>query len=215
MGKLDNKDRPLTDAILTGVEVVADVAMNGDLLASIPVVSVAFKALKARDSVRDQLFLKKLYHFATALETVSDEQREKMRAKLAGDEGGKIGGMLLLTLDKITQIGKAQLLAKIFLAYIDGHFGSETLQRLIMSIDVGFLDDLIAHASVRPNRSASVSDPALVAAGLTQISRVTPDRHMPDLARAEIVYEETNLGRQFRAAVGLSRPHGMGWGIGS
>lgn len=139
----DKKNRPLMELSASVSEAVVDVAMEGDLFASIPLVGTAIQALNAIDSVRDRLFASKILKFAAASHGLSDAERKVMQAHLkSADDVSKVGEVLLLTLDRITDLDKAQLLGEIFVRYAKGELTSASLRRIARAFDKAFFDDL-------------------------------------------------------------------------
>ena len=137
------KDRNGLDAFLTATEAIADTVMNGDLIASIPVVGLAWKSAKALDDVRDRLFAAKISRFMSGMGELSDSQKEAMKAALIEhDDVEKVGEVVLLTLEQVSDLNKATLMGSIFRLYIDNQLSGEDLRRLANMINLAFWDDL-------------------------------------------------------------------------
>ncbi len=134
----------LVEAALENMEAVVDAVAQNELVKSIPVVGTAAKLLKAVGSFRDKIFAAKLTRFLRALDETTPEAREKIRQKIAcnPDEAKEVGERLLLVLDKITTLDKAQIIAYLFIAYTLGHIGPTDFLRLSDAIDQAFVDDL-------------------------------------------------------------------------
>jgi hypothetical protein len=150
----------------TTAEVLADEVMRGELLEAIPVVDLAVKFLKARDTISDQLYAKKLVQFVRGFGTFDSGQRERIASSLAqSDEGRKAGETLLLVLDRLTDFDKAGLLGLFFRRFADGQIDGATLRRVANALDVAFADDLQAFLA---GQSESELRHRLHAAGLYQ-----------------------------------------------
>jgi hypothetical protein len=164
------------DATASTAEVFADLAMNGDLIASIPIVGTAVKALRARDSLRDALFAEKLTVFIRSLDEIPPVQRDEMRRRFENEDNAKAAGItLLLVLDRLTDLDKPALLGFLLRCFADAQLDAVTLRRLAVAVDFAFADDLRDFLT-RPLKDTQVStrpEPEylgrLVAAGLTQI----------------------------------------------
>lgn len=170
------KDRPLLDATMSTAEVLADVAMSGDLIASIPVVGTAIKALRARDSIRDALFAAKLTAFIQSLDGMPSRERDDMRQRFETDEEAKRAGTtLLLILDRLTDLDKPALIGFLLRRFAASEIDAATLRRLASAVDVAFADDLrdfLTHpleATPLPTEPEPEYLARLVAAGLTQL----------------------------------------------
>jgi len=116
------------------------------------------------------LFADKLVEFLQALDQMTPEAREKFTEKMAEsqEETQKVGETLLLVLEKITALDKAQILAYVFIAYTQGRIGSADFRRLADAIDQAFIDDLKELLNIKPNgRSQAPYMKHLERAGLT------------------------------------------------
>ena len=109
---------------------------------------------KTWETLRDQLFLKKVLMFLrNPLRNISKGERVAFFDKLKEDpkEAQKLSGSLVLLLDKMDDMDKAEMLAKIFEPYVKGKIPFECFRRLASAIDLGFLEDLQALASAPKN----------------------------------------------------------------
>jgi hypothetical protein len=169
----ESKDRPILEATLESSEVVIDMLMRGDVLADVPVIGTAIKMCRAADSIREKAFAAKLVRFVSALGDVSEKRRQKIKIKLSAspEEARKIGEMLFLILERITDLSKPFLLAQLFLGYIDGVITSAELRRMSQAVDASFSDDLklFLEAESLPAKSEEAWMQFLVPAGLTQV----------------------------------------------
>jgi hypothetical protein len=199
MEKRTANDRPIAEAALESSEVIADVLMRGEVLAEIPLIGTAIKICKAADSIRDRAFAIKLSRFILNLESVTDEQKAKLKEKMnAGtDEAQKIGETLFFVLERVTDLDKPSLLAQIFMAYIDGVVTSEELRRLCLAVDVAFAGDLQQLLTIDKisEKSEEFWMQQLVASGLTRIiaGKTFDESGM-------LFYELTPLGETLRKA---------------
>lgn len=166
----------MLDASASTAEVLADVAMNGDLVASIPIVGTAVKVLRARDSFRDVLFAEKLTAFIRSLDEIPHQQREEMRRRFETEEDAKAAGTtLLLVLERLTDLDKPALLGFLLKCFAASQIDSTTLRRLASAVDLAFADDLrdfLGHPldiTPLPTQPEPECMGRLVPAGLTQI----------------------------------------------
>jgi len=135
---------PLLEAALENVEAMVDAGIDNEIAKSIPIVSTVFKVLKAVPDIRNRIFAAKLTRVIQVFERISPETTEKIRQKAATspDEAQKVGENLLLVLDKITALEKAEIIAYVFIAYTLGRIGAADFRRLADAIDQAFIDDL-------------------------------------------------------------------------
>jgi len=137
-------EHPLIEAVFENVEAVIDAAIQDDVIKNIPVVGTVAKLLKAAGNLRDKIFEAKLARFLQPLNETTPEAREKIRQKAAAspDEAREVGEAVLLVVEKITALDKAQILAYVFIAYTQGHIGPTDFLRLCDAIDQSFVYDL-------------------------------------------------------------------------
>lgn len=152
-----SSERPILEAALKSSEVITDAMISSEVISSIPVIGTALKVCKAADAIRDKLFTAKLLSFLRALDNVSETEKRKIRDKMvtSQDEAQKVGEVLILTIEHITDLNKPLLLAQLFIAYIDNVLNANELRRLCHCIDLAFNDDLTCILSVSslPNES--------------------------------------------------------------
>jgi len=135
-------DRPLLDLTMTVGEFAVDTITKGEVLEAVPFVNLAFKALKAKDSVADAIYANKLVLFVNGIGELTDDELAKASEQLLQDDGKKAGETVLLVLDRITDLDKPELLGFLFKQFAVGLLTSEQLRRLSIAVDVAFGDDL-------------------------------------------------------------------------
>jgi hypothetical protein len=140
----DMREHYLIEAVLENVEAVIDAATQDEVIKNIPVVGTVAKLLKAAENLRDKIFAAKLARFFQHLNETTPEAREKIRQKAAAnpDEAREVGEAVLLVVEKITALDKAQILAYVFIAFTQGHIGLTDFLRLCDAIDQAFVYDL-------------------------------------------------------------------------
>jgi hypothetical protein len=179
--------------------------MRGDVLADVPIIGVAFKVMKAIDTIRDRAFAAKLVAFVKSLEAISAEDRERLKAKVAGypEEATKLGETLFLVLERVTDLEKPVLLAQLFIAYVDNVITAAELRRLAQALDAAFVDDvakLLAFHRTPEKSDAPGWMQYLAPSGLTRaLAAATWDDS------GKLFYEVSALGHKFRTACFHSR----------
>lgn len=169
----NSKDRPVVQAFLEGTESIAGVLMHGEFLSGFPVLSQAINVCKTIDSLRERSLALKLARFIENLNDITEEQKNRLKEKVnaGSEEAQKIGETLFFVLERVTDLDKPALLAKIFVAYIDEVISGEELRRLCQAVDTAFADDLkqLLTAETIPDRSYEPWMRYLVPSGLTQL----------------------------------------------
>ncbi|WP_024545822.1 hypothetical protein [Picosynechococcus sp. NKBG15041c] len=169
------KDRPIIEATLENVEALIDILLDNDILKGIPVVGTAIKCLKGAEDIRDRLFAAKLSSFLKSLENVGPELKEKIRQRVAEDpdQSRKVGETILLVIDRLADLEKSDIIAKIFIAYAFGYLKPNDFQRIVQAVDQAFIADLklflASHNLLKKGLSQEVFLQALYPSGLTEI----------------------------------------------
>jgi hypothetical protein len=115
----------------------------------------------------------------------------------------RLGDGIVLILDRLDDLEKPQLIAKVFAALVRGRIDLDTFRRLASAIDIGFLEDLLALTKHEPKHDEVAPDciPNLLRTGLTRI--YGPREHSRDLHRQKpgpirrTFYGITELGERF------------------
>jgi len=193
------KDRPLLEAVLENTEVVVDQFISNDLVKDIPFFGTALKACKAVSDVKDKLFLAKISRFLTELNSVSPEIKKALAEKMKNhpDEAKKVGEAVLFSIDKVSDLEKPEIIAKVFLAYINDQITCTTLRRMTEAVNQAFVDDLktLINEDSIPSRSQEPYLRYLVNTGLTE---VVAGKTMDEVG--EIYFEITEFGYEFLKA---------------
>ncbi len=190
------KERPLLEAVLENTEVIVDQFISNDLVKDIPLVGTALKSCKAVADIRDKLFLAKISRFLTELNSVRPEVKEVLKGKMTNnpEEAKKVGEVVLLVLDKMSDLEKPEILAKVFLAYIYDQVTFDDLRRITEAVTQAFVDDLrtLIDKDSIPDKSQEAYLRYLTSTGLTEIvSKESYDE------AGNLYYELTELGRKF------------------
>jgi hypothetical protein len=108
-----------------------------------------------------------------------------------------VGNAIVLILDKLDDLEKPEMLAKVFAALVRNKINPETFRRLASAIDIGFLEDLKAFADSRGATPVELTAlyTNLLRTGLTELEgpRIPSEKGMP-----KVVCNVTELGRLFR-----------------
>lgn len=117
-------------------EFTVDLLLNEEILRDFPIVSSLVSIARAGISIRDHLFLKKLWRFLSCLKDCSEQERLRFMNRL-GEQGfrQKIGESLVLLLDRMDDMQKPELLGRVFRAYLQGKIDHRTFQGLATAVD--------------------------------------------------------------------------------
>lgn len=201
MKKKNAGERHLLLTAMQDGEALLDTLVSNELVRAIPIVSTAVGILKTVDDVRSAALKAKLVRFLTEETLRESIDARKIREKLDEDAAAEvIGETLFLTLDKVTDLKKPALLAKIFASYLDGRIEREVLLLLAHCIDIAFVGDLEHFIETR---GSAVMDEALRVHRLANagLFESYPSGALSD---ARMHYQLSPLGSNFLHALALN-----------
>lgn len=137
----------LGDVIFDVAEVFLDQNLSDGVLKDLPVVGVLAKLAKSKQSVSEELFIRKLVRFLYDLNNLSSQEKEKFIEKYPdfSEEQRVLGENLLLALERLDDIEKPAILARFFAAYIKAEIDYLTFTRLPLCLgkfNLGLLPSL-------------------------------------------------------------------------
>jgi hypothetical protein len=139
----------LRDDIIEGsadlLEVAIDQIIDSEVLKDIPVLGTAVRLAHIAKTIRDRLFAAKVRRFLLALPSIEDSEREKFRTKLKEkpEFREKLGETLLLTLENMNALDKADILARLFDRLSRGQMSFAQFHRLSVAINLAYIGDLL------------------------------------------------------------------------
>lgn len=183
----------LLEVALDNAEVLIDQYIDNEVVKEIPVLGTALKLVKAATDIRDRMFAAKIAKFLSALNSVSEEQKEKLRNKMKNqpEEVNKVGEVILFTLDRLSDLNKPVIISKLFLAYVDGYLKGNDFRRIVEAVDIAFIDDLSKFFSIH-NPPKKSQEPYLRYLARTGLTEVVAGKTFDDAG--ELYYELTKLG---------------------
>lgn len=120
-------------------EIGIDAIMDEGLLKDIPFISTAVSMFHIGKSIRERHHIAKLKVFIEEFNQgiVNDRQREKYREKFRKNEKFRNQELqyILLILDRYMEPGKSQMLAKMYLAYLDEYIDWDEFRKYSEIID--------------------------------------------------------------------------------
>jgi hypothetical protein len=209
----EEREQRATDALTDsaaeiGEEAVA-ILINMDVLEHIPIAKLGVAALRAAQSIRDQLLLRKIQVFLYGMSGTTREQRAEMIERLSEDShyAESVGEHLIELLDRIDGRRKALMSAAVFAAFARREIERPMHYRLTHAIVALFLP------SLREARNLLEEGPFLSGES-DDAKRRTKDRsYQPEIASlvqlsaaglvstksiwGEMLYDLTDVGRIF------------------
>jgi hypothetical protein len=170
------------------------------VLKEVPMLRTVLAAWKTRTAIHDRLFLRKVASFIRASPKFTQDERESFAREHLSDpeKTKKLSDAIVLILDKLDDLDKPLMLAKVFAALVRGKIDLESFRRLATAIDIGFLSDLRAlceksaldlHAGLAQN---------LLRTGLVEIDEQKDRMAVAQVpGRLWLAYRLNNLGKTF------------------
>ena len=186
------------DLVFEWAELGLDTLMDEGVLKDIPFFGSIVKICGASNTIRDKLFVRKVWDFLRACPNFTQAEKEAFAQSHLNEpeKAQRLGDAIVLILDKMDDLQKPEMLAKIFAAFVRGKIKLEDFRRLAAAIDIGFLDDLKLFGS-RTNWALDEMKalfPKLVRTGLIDLE----GPNVPGQGgMGRISYEVSELGAQF------------------
>jgi hypothetical protein len=184
------------DLLTETSEKVIDSVLNGGVIEDVPLFGTIAKSLNIGKAIKDQLFEAKLERFLTVLSTIDPEEIEEFNQKMDSDPElhTKVGERVLLLLDRMDDLEKANWLARAFGYFMKGTVTFDKLSLIGRAIDrcaLTGLETLIDFKS--PTDKHVEYSQELASCGLVHIVG------LPLIASADVgsTYRLTNFGEEF------------------
>ena len=164
-------------------------------LKEIPIIKYALAAYRAPGQIRDLLLAKKITRFLGSLSDVPEDERREFVEKLDEKPGfhREVGEHLLLTIDRLDNMGKPELLAGVFRAYISGEITWQQFQDVSVVIDRCVVPDLThVRAATAPTKFPPPVATRLSGCGVIEIDSI-PMARGPGAANEYLLTELGNL----------------------
>jgi len=200
---------------LTGdvVEFVFDRMIDTEILQDIPIIGTAVKLCTIGDTWRDKSFGKKVNTFLTALDEVPQKEREKFKESIKNNkiENEKLCEKILMSLENITDISKAEIIADLFIAYLDKKISPTDFRRCVDVVCNNFVDDIdvftttqVFHDEYRDLERIQIvsliSSPFIFEEEKDSMHSRKRNGHSGDDLEAPTIYSSTPLGDTFKKA---------------
>lgn len=150
---------------------------NNEILKEIPVVKTVVAVIKTQRSLSEANYMKKLINFCYNMEDIPSMERIKYVNKAISDDEN-FGEKLLLTLEKIDDLDKTQMLVKLFRAYgnkdgIDYH----TFRRLCLALEKTYVQDLLFGVDVIAIQNLTIT--SFSKKGMIVSGNILPNKYIP------------------------------------
>lgn len=191
---IGSRERHFLEATLEGVETAFDLATDNEAVRAIPVIGTAFKVCRGLDDLRSRILAAKLTKFLTDPGLQSEATKNKLRQKVeeSPTEAASVGEALFLVIDRLIDLDKPAVLARVFVAYIDDTVSASELKRVAQAVDLAFGEDLNAFLQTDQMRLHDETQPWMTLLENTGLTTSIVNRAPPGRARS--LYSVTPIG---------------------
>lgn len=131
------KDPSLQDTTASLAEVFLDASISDGVLRDIPFVGTILGLSRAAISISDRIFLNKLIHMLTEIDSVPVEQRRQLVEEIDKSEKLtlKVGEKLIYIIDRCEDHLSSKIVGRLFRAYLEGRLSYSDFLRLSFAVD--------------------------------------------------------------------------------
>lgn len=133
----------LSDLSQELTEVALDSLLQEGILKDIPIIGTIVGVAKTAIHIRDKLLVRKIIDFLRELK-ITPEERARFLSDIEGDKNfqRRIGENLLMLLDRLDDLQKPAMIAKLFKAYLQDVINYQEFVSFASVIDRAFVNDL-------------------------------------------------------------------------
>ncbi len=172
-----------TDLLLDLGEVALDAALDGGIIRDIPILRTLYAIVTTAKSFPERIFAAKIRRFLTRVSTATEQERLSLIKQLEdADRRKNLAEVIILALERIDRLDKAELLAMVFLALVRHQISDEEFLQLNSAILQSDLDvlrrfvDALHSAEDHNPKMLKIGFESLIVAGLTRGSGIiSPD----------------------------------------
>jgi hypothetical protein len=137
------KSKAINDITPDLLEIGLDSLTKSEVLKDIPILGLAFKGFSLYQNVTEAFFIKKIIKFLSELKDIPISERERFISELeANKETHKAGEKLLVTLNRLNDLEKAEIIGRLFKRTILGEIEYGFFSKLTHIIDNAYIDDI-------------------------------------------------------------------------
>ena len=126
----------LSNVVFDAAEVALDSVLDEGVLQELPIVGAITKLIRAGGKISEELFIRKLLRFLHELKDIPIIERQQILQRYpdGSPKQQELGENLLLAIEKLDDVGKPEVLARFFSAYINEDFDYLTFTRLTRAL---------------------------------------------------------------------------------
>jgi len=146
-----------------------DAFLDDGILKEVPVIKALIGFWKTGITIKDRLFLRKVASFIAASPGFTPQEVEQFVIEHWHDknQAARLGAVVVVVLDKLDDLEKPVMLAKVFAAFVRKRISYDAFRRLAQSVDLSSIQDLkaLAGEKVVPEEFAEPYPTGLVRSG--------------------------------------------------
>ncbi|MBF0171766.1 MAG: hypothetical protein HQK87_11905 [Nitrospinae bacterium] len=160
------------------VETILDTVfeVGTDFIDKFPITSSVTALVRGGFTIKDRLFIRKLYYFFDNIEEVTDEEKQEFLRQYASDEKKqrKLGENIIVLLESCNDMEKPRIHAKLFTEFMRGRINQEIYLRFSHIIDRSFVHDIQQLEKINRGEKIDIdSQTSLFGLGLMGISSIS------------------------------------------
>ena len=184
-------------------EVLIDGALTDGILKDLPLIRLLVGLVKTSVNVKDKLFIKKLITFLTQLNEIPADKRKELMDAIDNSQKyrTKVGEKLLYIIDKCYDNEKAEILGKLFNAYLAEKINYDDFLRAATCVENVFIPDLLKFVDARwDDFNVEEDAESLLTAGLVNLRQIEPsiDEKTQEIENSELKFKITKIGETIR-----------------
>lgn len=125
-------------------EIALDSILKDGVLKDLPIIGTVLGLYKMGYSIKERHTIKKILTFLNCMNDISGDEKEKFVERLNDeDKNGELFEKLLITLDRLDETIKAEMIGNLFRMYIMDVFDRQMFLRCSNIVERAFVSDLI------------------------------------------------------------------------
>ncbi len=125
-------------------EIALDAFLEDGVVKEIPIIKTVVTLFKTGKSIKDYYTIKKLVAFLNGCKKISKEKVSEFVQSLDDEKRTEIGMKLLLIVDKVDDIKKAELIGRAFVLLLNKEIDLQFYLRLCHMIEMCFYSDILS-----------------------------------------------------------------------
>ncbi len=165
---LRNKKENLLDLNMEMGEIILDGMIKDETLQKVPIIKYFYTGYNVTLSIREGFLLKKISRFLFSISEIPQKEKEEFISKLEIDPKyqSKVVEKTLIMLDKIDELGKADVYAKLFKSLVAEKIDIDTYARFLHVVQQAYLEDLFALYQSHKSNAGHTQEQGSMFAGL-------------------------------------------------